>query len=102
MKSAPPVVASLQLVATTRGTNVTILGVPEFAPTGSAGFLHDRYGRSGEAAPRLPCGAAELGQLQDHYHQDDNDQDPDDDSDNSSVHFASLVHVLTRNFRSGR
>jgi hypothetical protein len=76
--------------------------VPELAPTGSAGFLHDGYGRSGEAAPRLPRGAAELGQLQDHYHQDDNDQDPDDDSDNSSVHFASLVRVLTRNFRSGR
>jgi hypothetical protein len=38
----------------------------------------------------LPRGAAELGQLQDHYHQNDNDQDPDDGSDNSSVHFASL------------
>ncbi|GAA0323122.1 transketolase family protein [Kineococcus aurantiacus] len=27
-------------------TRVTILGVPEFAPTGSAGFLLDRYGMS--------------------------------------------------------
>jgi hypothetical protein len=35
-------------------------------------------------------GAAELGQLQDHYHQNDNDQDPDDGPDDSSVHFASL------------
>jgi hypothetical protein len=33
---------------------------------------------------------AELGQLQDHYHQNDNDQDPDDGPDDSSVHFASL------------
>jgi hypothetical protein len=37
-----------------------------------------------------PRGAAELGQLQDHYHQNDYDQDSDDDSDDSSVHFASL------------
>ncbi|HEY5821428.1 MAG TPA: transketolase C-terminal domain-containing protein [Propionibacteriaceae bacterium] len=29
-------------------TRVTILGVPEFAPTGSAGFLLDRYGMSPE------------------------------------------------------
>jgi transketolase len=29
-------------------TRVTILGVPEFAPTGSAGFLLDRYGMSSE------------------------------------------------------
>jgi transketolase len=29
-------------------TRVTILGVPEFAPTGSAGFLLDRYGMSAE------------------------------------------------------
>jgi hypothetical protein len=43
-----------------------------------------------------------LGQLQDNYHQNDDDQDPDDESDNSSVHFVSLVRVLTRNFRSGR
>lgn len=50
----------------------------------------------------LPRGAAELGQLQDHYHQNDDDQDPDDDADNSSVHFASSIRVLTRNFRSGR
>jgi hypothetical protein len=41
-------------------------------------------------SPGLPRGAAELGQLQDHYHQNDDDQDPDDESDNSSVHFASL------------
>jgi transketolase len=38
-------------------TRVTILGVPEFAPTGSAGFLLDRYGMSPEgiadAARRL-------------------------------------------------
>jgi transketolase len=27
-------------------TRMTILGVPEFAPTGSAGFLLDRYGMS--------------------------------------------------------
>jgi len=52
--------------------------------------------------PGLPRGAAELGQLQDHYHQDDNDQVSDDDSDNSSVHFASLICVLIRNFRPGR
>ena len=29
-------------------TRMTILGVPEFAPTGSAGFLLDRYGMSPE------------------------------------------------------
>jgi transketolase len=29
-------------------TRVSILGVPEFAPTGSAGFLLDRYGMSAE------------------------------------------------------
>jgi hypothetical protein len=45
------------------------------------------------AALALPRGAAELGHLQDHYHQNDNDQDPDDDSDNSSVHFASSIRV---------
>jgi hypothetical protein len=49
----------------------------------------------------LPRGAAELCQLQDHNHQNDNDQDPDDDPNNSSVHFASSIRVLTRNFRSG-
>ena len=27
-------------------TRMTILGVPEFAPTGSAGYLLDRYGMS--------------------------------------------------------
>ena len=36
---------------------IKILGVPEFAPTGSAGFLLDRYGMSpegiAEAARRL-------------------------------------------------
>ena len=41
-------------------------------------------------ATRSPRGVAELGQLQDHYHQNDNDQDPDDGPDDSSVHFASL------------
>ena len=50
----------------------------------------------------LPRGAAVLGHLQDHYHQNDNDQDPDDGPDKSSVHFASSIRVLTRNFRSGR
>jgi hypothetical protein len=39
---------------------------------------------------RPPRGVAELGQLQDHYHQNDNDQDPDDHPDDSSVHFASF------------
>ena len=29
-------------------TRVQILGVPEFAPTGSAGYLLDRYGMSPE------------------------------------------------------
>jgi transketolase len=29
-------------------TRVAILGVPEFAPTGSAAFLLDRYGMSPE------------------------------------------------------
>jgi hypothetical protein len=56
--------------------------------------------RAGVApAASLPRGAAELGQLQDHYHQNDNDQDPDDDSNDSSVHFASSILVRTRNFQ---
>ena len=41
-------------------TRVRILGVPEFAPTGSAGFLLDRYGMSpdgiAEAARDLVTG----------------------------------------------
>jgi hypothetical protein len=49
--------------------------------------------------PGPPRGAAELGHLQDHYHQNDDDQDPDDGSDNSSVHFASSIRVRSRNFR---
>lgn len=32
----------------------------------------------------------DLGQLQDHYHQNDNDQDPDDGPNDSSVHFVSF------------
>jgi transketolase len=43
-------------------TRVTILGVPEFAPTGSAGFLLDRYGMSPEgiadSARKLAGGGA--------------------------------------------
>jgi transketolase len=42
---------------------MTILGVPEFAPTGSAGFLLDRYGMSpagiAEAARGLVTGVTE-------------------------------------------
>ena len=45
--------------------------------------------------PSLPRSAAELGHLQDHYHQNDDDQDPNDDPDNSSVHFASSIRVRT-------
>jgi len=45
--------------------------------------------------PSLPRSAAELGHLQDHYHQNDDDQDPNDDPDNSSVHFASSIGVRT-------
>lgn len=44
-------------------TRMTILGVPEFAPTGSAGFLLDRYGMSpagiAEAARGLVTGVTE-------------------------------------------
>jgi hypothetical protein len=54
------------------------------------------------AAQGLPRGAAGLGHLQDHYHQNDNDQDPDDGSDNSSVHFASSIRVLTRKLQIRR
>jgi hypothetical protein len=36
------------------------------------------------------CAVAELGQLQDHYHQNDNDQNPNNGPDDSSVHFASF------------
>ena len=35
-------------------TRAAILGVPEFAPTGSAGFLLDRYGMSLRASPNRP------------------------------------------------
>lgn len=38
--------AVAETVAAHHPTRVTILGVPEFAPTGSAGFLLDRYGMS--------------------------------------------------------
>ena len=42
-------------------TRMTILGVPEFAPTGSAGFLLDRYGMSAagiaDAARALVAGS---------------------------------------------
>ena len=34
---------------------IKILGVPEFAPTGSAGFLLDRYGMSQKASRRRPA-----------------------------------------------
>lgn len=37
-----------------------------------------------------PEPAAELGQLQDHYHQNDNDQDANNDPNDSSVHFSSF------------
>jgi hypothetical protein len=37
-----------------------------------------------------PRGPAELGQLQDHYHQNDNDQDANNDPNDSSVHFSSF------------
>jgi hypothetical protein len=33
---------------------------------------------------------AELGQLQDHYHQNDDDQDADNDPNDSTVHFLSF------------
>jgi transketolase len=38
--------AVAEAVVQNHPTRVTILGVPEFAPTGSAGFLLDRYGMS--------------------------------------------------------
>jgi transketolase len=38
--------AVAETVVDNHPTRVTILGVPEFAPTGSAGFLLDRYGMS--------------------------------------------------------
>jgi transketolase len=38
--------AVAETVSQHRPTRVTILGVPEFAPTGSAGYLLDRYGMS--------------------------------------------------------
>jgi transketolase len=40
--------AVAETVVENHPTRVTILGVPEFAPTGSAGFLLDRYGMSPE------------------------------------------------------
>jgi transketolase len=40
--------AVAETVVQHRPTRVAILGVPEFAPTGSAGFLLDRYGMSPE------------------------------------------------------
>jgi transketolase len=40
--------AVAEIVVGNHPTRVTILGVPEFAPTGSAGFLLDRYGMSPE------------------------------------------------------
>src|SRR6476469_9360622 len=40
--------AVAETVVQTHPTKMTILGVPEFAPTGSAGFLLDRYGMSPE------------------------------------------------------
>jgi transketolase len=40
--------AIAETVVTHHPTRVTILGFPEFAPTGSAGFLLDRYGMSPE------------------------------------------------------
>lgn len=38
--------AVAEVVVQHHPAKVTILGVPEFAPTGSAGFLLDRYGMS--------------------------------------------------------
>ena len=40
-------------------------------------------------ADRL-AGPPGLGQLQDHYHQNDNDQDTNNDPNDSSVHFSSF------------
>ena len=40
--------AVAEVVVQNHPTKVKILGVPEFAPTGSAGFLLDRYGMSPE------------------------------------------------------
>ena len=40
--------AVAETVVQTHPTKIKILGVPEFAPTGSAGFLLDRYGMSPE------------------------------------------------------
>ena len=74
----------------------------------SLGFLVevcDRTSGCSRAEVRVPLGpprgAIQLGQLQDHYHQNDDDQDPDDEADNSSVHFASSIRTLTQ-FGSGR
>ena len=53
--------AVAETVAQHHPTRMTILGVPEFAPTGSAGFLLDRYGMSAEgiaeAARALAAGS---------------------------------------------
>jgi transketolase len=38
--------AVAEAVVQSHPTRMKILGVPEFAPTGSAGFLLDRYGMS--------------------------------------------------------
>ncbi|HEY9472151.1 MAG TPA: transketolase C-terminal domain-containing protein, partial [Propionibacteriaceae bacterium] len=40
--------AVAETVAQHHPVKIKILGVPEFAPTGSAGFLLDRYGMSPE------------------------------------------------------
>ena len=40
--------AVAETVVTNHPTRMRILGVPEFAPTGSAGYLLDRYGMSPE------------------------------------------------------
>jgi transketolase len=40
--------AVAETVVQNHPTKIKILGVPEFAPTGSAGFLLDRYGMSPE------------------------------------------------------
>ena len=47
-------------------TRMTILGVPEFAPTGSAGFLLDRYGMSRVGHRRRGPGSGDRSSADDH------------------------------------
>ena len=81
-----------------RNMHVEQLGIgashlPPVSSTSSTQTVRCALGNdANEARFRKPtaCAVAELGQLQDHYHQNDNDQDPDNGPNDSSVHFASF------------